>query len=176
MMRYNVSMALSVSHRGFCRWFCLSLSLPTGMLPLNSFFPSINDIETVVLLLLSILGFFWVGFSYVVTTGWMFWDQLTWESNQSKRNRCRIWTLSRHHAVLVYNKMYEYTPRKASSVKKESVRPLLDTSWPTTQVVRVLREGNELDASEFKFFLLLYPLRGKWNCCLLYTSPSPRDA
>ena len=56
-MRYYVFMALSVSHRGFCRWFCWSLSLPTGMLPLNSLFPSIYDIETVILLLMFILVF-----------------------------------------------------------------------------------------------------------------------
>ena len=41
------------------------------MLPLNSLFPSIHDIETVVLRLLFIL-FFWMCFSYLVTTGWGF--------------------------------------------------------------------------------------------------------
>ena len=41
------------------------------MLPLISLFPSIHDLETVVLLLLFIV-FFWVGFSYLVTMGWIF--------------------------------------------------------------------------------------------------------
>ena len=61
------------------RW---SLSLPTGMLPLNSLFPSIYDIETVVLLLLFIL-FFPDGFVLPCDHGLDLWDQLMWESNQS---------------------------------------------------------------------------------------------
>ena len=51
-----------LSHRGFCHWFCWSLSLPTGMLPLNSLFPSIYDVETVVLLLLLFIVFSRMGF------------------------------------------------------------------------------------------------------------------
>ena len=34
----------------FCHWFCWSLSLPIGMLPLNSLFPSIYDMAIVLLL------------------------------------------------------------------------------------------------------------------------------
>ena len=61
-MRYYLSMTLSVSHRGvLCHWFCWSLSLPTGMLPLNWLHPSIYDIEMVVQLLLFIV-FFRMGF------------------------------------------------------------------------------------------------------------------
>ena len=45
-MLYCVSLALSVSRLDFVILFCFfSLLLPTGLLSLNSLFPSINDID-----------------------------------------------------------------------------------------------------------------------------------
>ena len=79
-MLYCVSLALSVSCldfvidfviyllRCYCCWFCCSLR--TGLLSLNSLFPSIYDIDgcaTTVVYLVS--G--WV-FNYFVNTNWIF--------------------------------------------------------------------------------------------------------
>lgn len=74
--RYNIrtilhtcgvkGMSSSLSSGGSHRGFFWSLSLPTGMRPLNSLSPSIYDVETVVLLLRLLLLWFivfsWKGF------------------------------------------------------------------------------------------------------------------
>ena len=67
-MLYCVSLALSVSCL-VLSLFCFSLSLPTGLLSLNSLFPSIYDIDgcsTTAAYLVSGLIF------YSETMGWIF--------------------------------------------------------------------------------------------------------
>ena len=73
-MLYCVSLALSVSRLVFVKVFCFSLSLATGLLSLNSLFPSIYDIDGCATTAVSLVsGCF---FFNVVTTGWIPLDQL----------------------------------------------------------------------------------------------------
>ena len=68
-MLYCVSLALSVSCLVFVIIFVFSLLLPTGLLSLNSLFPSIDEIDRCATTAAYIVSG-WVFTS--VTTGWIF--------------------------------------------------------------------------------------------------------
>ena len=61
-------------------------------------FPSIYDRETVVLLLLFILVF-WIGCSYLVTTGWIF--EISLREKLSVVANGWVWNLSRMYVILM---------------------------------------------------------------------------
>ena len=75
------------------------------MLPLNSLFSSVDDIETVVLLLLFIV-FFSEGFSYLVTTGWIVEISLC-ENSINQSIKAGLAAVVGAHNVLKVRKKYK---------------------------------------------------------------------